>query len=114
MWGMGRESLSVRYQLRVSLLLLLFIIIIIIIIIIRFLFSPDDFFFFCFQKREKDERETLISCLLGHTLTRDRTWNQCMWPSWVSNQRPYALQDDAQPTAPHRSGPCKSQFKEKD
>ena len=39
-----------------------------------------------------------------HTLTGDQTHNPSTFPDQGSNWKPFALQDDAQPTEPHRSG----------
>ena len=41
---------------------------------------------------------------LVRALTRDRTCNPGTYPDWESNQRPFVLRDDAQPTEPHWSG----------
>ena len=49
------------------------------------------------REKHQCERETLIGCLSmcpyqGHTHNTD------MCPEWESDQPPFALQDDAQPT----------------
>ena len=54
--------------------------------------------------REK-ERERITDRLpLVHAPTGDQTCNPGLRASWELNWRPFALQDDAQPTEPHRSG----------
>ena len=45
----------------------------------------------------------MCGCLL-HTPTRHLAYNPGMCPDWESNQRPLALQDDAQPTEQCQSG----------
>ena len=44
-------------------------------------------------------------------LIRDQTHNPGMCPHWESNQQPFTLRDDAQPTEPHQSGPLYLIFK---
>ena len=48
--------------------------------------------------------EQSIGLPLTHTLTRDQTRNPGMCPDRESNLRPFALQDDTQPTVPQWSG----------
>ena len=55
------------------------------------------------EGREKEERN-INQLPFIHTPTRDQTCNPGMCPDWESNQQPFALQDNAQPTEPHRPG----------
>ena len=47
---------------------------------------------------------------LAHALTGDWAHNPGLCPDWESNQRPFALWDDAQPTQPHQAGPVQIYF----
>ena len=44
--------------------------------------------------------------------TRDLTQNPGVCPDWESNQQPFALLYDAQPTKPHQSGLLGNYFNE--
>ena len=53
--------------------------------------------------REKEgEKHRLVAS--HRQLTWDRMYNPGMFPNWESNQWPFTLQDNAQPTEPHRPG----------
>ncbi|KAF6095310.1 microtubule associated protein tau [Phyllostomus discolor] len=56
------------------------------------------------RKKNLDVKNILISCLSHAPLSRDLACNPGVCPDWESNQRPCSLQDDTQPTEPHRSG----------
>ena len=71
--------------------------------------TQSHFFFLkktLFLEREKGGRkrgrETLISCLSYMPLAG--TDNLGLYPDQESNQHPFTLQNNAQPTEPHRSG----------
>ena len=62
------------------------------------------FNFFIERGRERERwGEISISCL-SFMPRRRWTCNPGMCPDWESNQRPFALQDNAQPTEPHQPG----------
>ena len=71
------------------------------------LFSFLKILFVYFQRegkgRRKRGRETLIGCLQGTCLIKDRIHNPVMCLDWEPNWQPFTLQDDAQPTEPHQS-----------
>ena len=74
-----------------------------------YVFLNDSIYLFLERGRERGremsrcERETSISCL-SHVPDRNQTRNPGMRPDQESNQQPFNLQDDTQPTEPHLSG----------
>ena len=60
-------------------------------------------------EKHRCARETSISCLL-HASQLGASPNPGTCPDWESNQRPFSLWDDAQPTEPLQSAPTSSAF----
>ena len=62
------------------------------------------------RKRNIDVREKRQLASLLHTPTEDQTCHPGMCPDWESNEQPFCLRDDAQPTEPRRPRPSISFF----
>ena len=78
------------------------------------LFLTKDFIYLFLEKgdgKEKERKRETVMCQRNddrwpftHVLFEDQTYNPGMCPDRVSNQWPFSLLDDTQPTEPHRSG----------